>query len=67
MFGVQSLRQQGEVIAKAEVQLAEGVRLNRENIEEMQASAVSVLAESTWLDCTRSYYCTLGGANRPAF
>lgn len=34
----QALRQQSEVLAKAEGQLAEGVRVNRENIEEMQAS-----------------------------
>ncbi|CAM9588789.1 unnamed protein product [Laminaria digitata] len=33
-----ALRQQSEAIAKAEGQLAEGVRINRENIEEMQAS-----------------------------
>ncbi|CAM9779867.1 unnamed protein product [Pylaiella littoralis] len=33
-----NLRQQSEVLAKAEGQLAEGVRVNRENIEEMQAS-----------------------------
>eukprot|EP00752_Nemacystus_decipiens_P003183 g2945.t1 len=32
-----ALRQQSEVLAKAEGQLAEGVRVNRENIEEMQA------------------------------
>lgn len=34
----QALRQQGEVLAKAEGQLAEGIRVNRENIEEMQVS-----------------------------
>lgn len=37
----QALRQQSEVLAKAEGQLAEGVRVNRENIEEMQASEYS--------------------------
>ncbi|CAM9160054.1 unnamed protein product [Ectocarpus sp. 4 AP-2014] len=31
-----ALRQQSEVLAKAEGQLAEGIRVNRENIEEMQ-------------------------------
>ncbi len=34
----QALRHQSEILAKAEGQLAEGVRVNRENIEEMQVS-----------------------------
>lgn len=40
--GFQALRHQSEVLAKAEGQLAEGVRVNRENIEEMQASPRNV-------------------------
>eukprot|EP00904_Undaria_pinnatifida_P004229 jgi/Undpi1/13807/HiC_scaffold_9.g03458.m1 len=44
-----ALRQQSETIAKAEEQLAEGVRINRENIEEMQASHTETFQSLFWL------------------